>query len=352
MINHMNNTKAKITVIMPAYNCESYIGNAIESILNQTYTNFLFYILDDCSRDSTYQKAKSYSAIDSRITVWKNSKNIGLAASLNLLLDKVSTEYIARMDSDDESFPDRLARQLLFLEKHQVDMCGTWMQTMSRLDGKLLRFPQDNDEIKAYMLFQAPIAHPTLLIRSNILKNYRYNTDVPHAEDYDLWVRMSPEVTMSNIPEPLYLYRKHRGQVSKEHAQTQWETASKIRLQYLDKINIPCTKEERVIHTKVRQPTPPASREEIEKIEEWLIKLEQYYSGNKSSQLAIEKQWFHVAIRSTHYGLWLFRKYTRSILVKSYKISVLSKLELLLLCLFRVKYGSPIYRFLERISLS
>ena len=115
--------KSLISVIMAVHNAESSVGDSIESILNQSYENFEFLILDDYSSDSTREVLHKYKSKDERVKIFCNSKNIGLTKSLNKLIKKSDTKFIARQDGDDVSLSNRLEIQLDYLNKHKIDAC-------------------------------------------------------------------------------------------------------------------------------------------------------------------------------------------------------------------------------------
>ncbi len=345
-----DNNQVDVTVIMSVRNCCEFVEEAVKSILEQTHSNFYFYIVDDFSDDDTYSIIQYLAGVDSRISIWKNMKNIGLAASLNMLISKTRTKYIARMDADDISLPMRLEKQYLRMEYGNIDLCGTWMRSLQKFGGRVLKFPETDEEIRAHMLFQTPFSHPTIMIRRAVFKFAQYNTNIKFSEDYDLWVRLSPYVKMSNIAEVYYLYRRHDRQVSNMRAREQWDEAAQIRIDYLDMKCICVTNEDKIIHSMIRYPVIPIDKDEILKYETWLIKLQGYYAHNTSMQITISKQWYAIAIRSSSFGLWMYKKYSRSVLVKPYGPGKIPRLELFLICLLRIRYKSKLFQLLEKIS--
>lgn len=225
-----------ITVLMPVYNCEKYILEAVESILKQTYSNFKLLIIDDCSIDGTVEKIKSVT--DNRIQLIQKPKNSGYTNSLNYGLQIANGKYIARMDGDDISLPTRFEKQVAFLEANEdVVVCGTAFEILH--NNFYIRVPENNDEIKVGMLQECKIGHPTVMMRTSFLREQQffYNTKMEPAEDYDLWVRMIHLAKFHNLQESLLKYRVHQNQVSSQRNQTQVDTALKIKcsiLYYLD----------------------------------------------------------------------------------------------------------------------
>lgn len=206
-----------VTVLMPVHNGEKYLRESIESILNQTFSDFIFLIIDDGSTDKSAYIIKSYN--DKRIKLLINEKNIGISKTLNIGIDNAHTKYIARMDQDDISLPNRIEEQINFMEAHpEIGICGTWMTAFNDKKQEVLKKrPVKNNDIKAMLLFHNPIAHPTVMMRRDVLykNNLRYDPLYDGLEDYDLWERMSVVTKMENMPKPLLLYRLHPTQLSR-----------------------------------------------------------------------------------------------------------------------------------------
>lgn len=226
----------KITVLMPVYNCEPYIEEAVRSILNQTFTDFEFLIIDDFSNDNTVSIIKSIK--DSRIILIEKSFNTGLTNSLNLGLNLAKGEYIARMDGDDISLPYRFSKQLNYLDSNpKVILCGT---NISIIDtDRIIKFPEKNEEIKMAFLNGNCMAHPSVMIRKNSLQefNLKYDKSKEPAEDYDFWVRLLGVGELYNFQEVLLNYRVHDFQVSQKREAEQIQTTIDTRLKMLNYLN-------------------------------------------------------------------------------------------------------------------
>jgi len=181
----MNNMKYKISVIMSVFNDENNVANAIESILNQSYKNFEFLILDDCSSDSTFEKIENYKDLDSRVKIFKNSRNTGLTKSLNLLLKNSSSELIARQDSDDFSLPSRLEEQVNLIENKKYDAVYTRAinkQTQKKIPGLSFYLPN-----KLTLKYKNPYIHGSLMIKHEVIKKLNYYPEnFYYAQDYKL----------------------------------------------------------------------------------------------------------------------------------------------------------------------
>ena len=182
-----------ITVLMPVYNGESYLREAIESILNQTFPDYEFLVVNDGSTDSSPEIVKEYAVEDARIRLIDNRLEKGIVGALNTGLNEAKGDYVARMDADDISLPHRLAEQVRFMDDHpEVGVCGTWMSTIEDGGSRLwFSFPADHERIKIGLLFYTPLAHPTVMIRRAYFEKYglRYEECFEHAEDYELWTR-------------------------------------------------------------------------------------------------------------------------------------------------------------------
>ena len=186
-----------VSVVMAVFNGERYLKEAIESILNQTFSEFI--IVNDASTDHSLEIVSSFH--DSRIHVISNESNQGLANSLNRAFDAAKGEFIARMDADDISRPYRLEKQVKYLQSHpDVDVCGSWVKTFGHKE-MLWAYPSEHEEIRCMMLFNCPVAHPTVMIRNNGPKsaNIRYEIDRRRVEDYELWYRLSKSHRIENI---------------------------------------------------------------------------------------------------------------------------------------------------------
>ncbi|WP_452224240.1 glycosyltransferase family 2 protein [Lacinutrix chionoecetis] len=238
-----------ISVLIPTYNCEDYIKDAVQSILNQSYSNFECIIIDDCSTDQTVSKIKAFN--DNRIKLIVKPKNSGYTKSLNYGLTIAKGKYIARMDGDDISLPNRFEKQIEVLEKnHDIVVCGSIFKILD--SDVVISAPEEHDDIKLALLRESCIGHPTAIIRKSTLdkNNINYNTEYEPAEDYDLWVRLSQLGKLYNIQEVLFLYRVHDNQVSTTKKEIQRKSASKSRFNMLCSLNFEYTEKEKEAYIK------------------------------------------------------------------------------------------------------
>ena len=218
-----SNKNPLISIVMSVFNAEAHVAEAIESILNQTYSDFEFLIIDDASTDNSFDILSSFR--DERITLIQNKENLGLTKSLNKGIKLAKGQYIARMDADDISLPSRLAKQLQFMQEHpEIDICGTWYKTFGEKE-YLQKLPALHEQIKADLLFYTPIAHPSVLMKKNIFEAHKYPENFQKAQDYALWIKLIKNYKFANLPEPLLKYRIHKNQISTKQNTRQKEFA-------------------------------------------------------------------------------------------------------------------------------
>lgn len=237
-----------ISVVMPAYNSEKYIGEAIESILNQTFTDFEFIIINDGSTDNTAKIIKQYAQQDARIKFVNHSKNKGLVGVLNEGLDIATGEYIARMDSDDISLPTRFEKQVKYMDAHpECGVLGTWFKTFGKRN-TVVKHPTIIKLLN--ILSDEHVGHPTVMLRKSIIDKYqfRYDTNYKHAEDFELWSRMVLLTEIHNLPEILLNYRWADANISVVHANNQIQNTKKIKQNILDKLTNDPTKQRLLTH--------------------------------------------------------------------------------------------------------
>jgi len=226
-------TFPKISVILPVFNCSQFITESVQSIISQTYTNFEFIIIDDCSTDGTYEYLRSLK--DDRIKLIRKSKNTGYTISLNIGIELAKGEYIARMDGDDISLTDRFMKQVDFMDKNpDVVVCGGAYKTI----GTGLDFSPkiSHDEIILEMISKTPFAHPTVFIRNSILKanNIFYEPAYEPSEDYRLWTILAKFGKLANLNDVLIYYRTHQSQTSRVNNMIQKRNAKKVSLEFIE----------------------------------------------------------------------------------------------------------------------
>ena len=226
--------KPILTILMTVYNGEPYVSEAVESILNQTYSDFRFLILDNASTDNTREIIRAFN--DSRIDLIPLPENIGIVAALNRGLQMIDTPFVARMDADDACFPTRLAAQVDFLSSHpEVGVLGTIMEIMDRF-GKTFRIykvPLSHSMIAWTLLFGKTFAHPSVMFRKSLIRRTGgYDPDFTYAEDLELWTRLVECTRFANLSTPLSRLRVHENSSGAKYLSEQRTNALRIRQRF------------------------------------------------------------------------------------------------------------------------
>lgn len=237
----------KVSVVMPAYNAEKYIGEAIESILNQTFTDFEFIIINDGSTDGTKDIILEYD--DPRIVLLENEKNSGIVVSLNKGIQFARGQYIARMDSDDISLRNRIERQVSFLDNHaHIGVVGSALQVFGKgIDTQNRFFSDSKEKLKAEMLFNSCLAHPTVMFRRSLIQNINACYDIQYVgiEDFALWWKLAQVTDIGCINEVLLRYRSHEKQITKEKSDARMERSFRFLEHRLQTLQITLNEEEK-----------------------------------------------------------------------------------------------------------
>ncbi len=221
----------KISVILSVYNGERFIKEAVGSILDQTFSDFEFIIVDDGSTDGTAEVLDAFS--DPRIVRLKNEKNISLVKSLNRGLGVARGELIARMDADDISYPQRFERQVRFLEENpEVGVLGTHVKHVDARSKfiSVLEPPATHELIYWKMLFSCAIVHPSVMMRRDLVNRAGgYNPSFIHVEDTELWSRLVGLTRFANLQEVLHVRRLHGRSIMSTQSDVQYRSGTVIR---------------------------------------------------------------------------------------------------------------------------
>ncbi len=234
----MSVSNPKICVVMPVYNGGKYLREAIDSILAQSYDNFEFIIIDDGSTDNTWMILNDYD--DVRIQLVRNEENIGMAGSLNKGLALARGEFIARMDADDVSLPERLEKQVRFLNSNpHIGAVGSFaykIDASGRIIGET-RPPTDPYLVEWGLCFDNYLCHPTFMFRKSTFTQVGgYSEKKWHSEDYDLWSRMVGITRISNLPDRLLLYRHHQESVGSKYFEVQKKMSALNTQEYVSRL--------------------------------------------------------------------------------------------------------------------
>jgi len=315
-----------ISIILPVFNGEKFLKEAVKSILSQTFPNFELIIIDDGSTDNSVEIIKSFN--DDRIKLLSNWKNEGLIFSLNRGLSIVTGKYIARMDADDIAHPDRLKIQFEFMESNpDVDICGTWILRFgSLLRRGLLKLPCRNDEIKASLLFYNPLVHPSVIFkREFIVKNrLKYSNDFKGAEDYNMWVEMiASSAKTANIPESLLRYRTSDLSISgniffnQQRLEERFKLVSEIQRKLFIAV-FPRVKFKPEIHSliyKMKFHTEFLKIDDVKDIADWLNELKEFNRLSKYCDVVIFDKviaeiFYDVCSKTTYIGTKLYKEFS------------------------------------------
>jgi glycosyltransferase involved in cell wall biosynthesis len=269
-----------ISVVMSIYNePEKWLRESIESILNQTFVNFEFIIINDNpDRELNNLLLNEYKANDIRIIIINNDKNIGLTKSLNIGLKLTKGKYIARMDADDISLSKRLQIQLDLLNSHpNIGVCGTGVKIMglkSLFLRRRLYYPISSNQIRTEIIFKNPMAHPTIMLRKELIfkNNLFYNEKLNSAQDYELWSRIIIFKNFHNINKCLLKYRLSPNQISNKFNKKQIVISNNIRLNILKKI-FNAKEEEIYLHNKICNHYILDNLNELNDLELWFKKM-------------------------------------------------------------------------------
>ncbi|MBD8349026.1 glycosyltransferase [Dysgonomonas sp. HGC4] len=329
----------KLSVIMPVFNAEKYLREAIDSIINQNYTDWELIIINDGSVDCSENIIESYT--HTRLRYYKNDQNIGLIATLNRGIDLCNGEYIARMDADDIAEKDRFRIQIAFLEKNrEYALCGSDAKIIDKNNvetGKILNL-QTNDYLQINLLFSVPFIHPSITIRSEILKNNYFDSNFKHAEDYELWCRIANKHKVANISNFLLRYRWHSSNVSVINAEKQEEIKDRIICRELNNINLQPSEKELYLHkvTFLQFDSKSAIKKEAfhnyNELDSWFQKIitanRDFQRYNEAALISfLWSRWIVLCVSQKNYKKIFNPKFS------SYKLPILSRTFKLLLFL-------------------
>jgi glycosyltransferase involved in cell wall biosynthesis len=307
-----------VTVLMPVYNASAHLREAIDSILNQTFTNFEFLIINDGSTDSSEEIILSYN--DPRIRYEKNEVNIRLIATLNKGLEIAKGKYIARMDADDISLPERLQVQFDFMEASPaVALCGSWCEVTGSSSG-MVKLVTDHNDIMMKMLYQSHLVHPTVMLRKSAIDSFttKFDPQFLHAEDYEFFVRIGEKFKLACIPQVLLKYRVHEGSISIQNRDLQVQNSFIIKGALFQKLGATLTQDEMELYRSIGQHEYLNTDDYINKAQNILERLSAAnnktgFFDNAFFQKHISQLWFNLT-----YNVSTYSRYKSSALSTSY----------------------------------
>lgn len=341
-----------ISVLIPCHNAAPWLKGAVDSVCAQSIRNLEILIYDDGSTDESGDAIDRLAATDPRIVVMGEATNRGIVYVLNAMLKNARGAYIARMDGDDICLPQRFEQQLRFIEAGNADLCGTWFQEFGGGIPRTVRWRHKPDELRAAMLFQNTICHPTVMAKREVFESFTYREDYNLAEDYDLYVRALTRFRLANLPATLLRYRRHREQATYARRTRMEEVTCRVRLEALTAQGIEASPEEQRIHNVIRAPQSIRSMEDFDRIETWLLKLIGCFD-NPEAQRTIASQWTRAAVRAAPLGWAMWRRYRGSPLRKLLDNRPTAEcIDLAVLATLRLDYRSRAFELLRRLGTS
>ncbi|PIY12043.1 MAG: hypothetical protein COZ18_02895 [Flexibacter sp. CG_4_10_14_3_um_filter_32_15] len=348
-LNHSSDNLPFVSVVMPVYNAEKYVAEAIESILNQTYTNFEFLIFNDGSKDKSAEIVAKYAKEDSRIIFFNYQENTGHLKHLNAGIEKAKGKYIARMDADDSSLPTRFEEQVQFMEENEeIVLLGTAYISMGERDDFEWKPKTQDKDIRLQLLVESPLAHPTVFMRAEILQknSIKYHQEYYPAEDYAMWVKLSDYGKMANLSEILLQYRVHGEQISQQKSAIQIVNADKSRIVQLNKLGLTTDDIDINIYKNVFSSYNERNFFYSTEIAQVAFFIEKFIAANKEKEIYnqekllqfLQKGWEKM-IRSQHkdYPLWLLKYVFRSDFPNYSSFTISQKIKFISKCIFTRK---------------
>ncbi|NJL53841.1 glycosyltransferase [bacterium] len=320
-----------VSVIMTVRNGELYIGEAVSSILQQTYRNFELIVIDDGSSDRSLEVVQAYR--DTRIRTIELGRNLGRTPALNIGLKAATGEYAAIQDADDISLPNRFTKQVAFLAANpEIGVCGAWLKTFGE-SAQVIRYSTDHEAIKRSLLFGTGIGHSSALIRKSFLDAHHlsYDESYQYCQDTELWSRAASLFRLANLPETLVLYRIHPQQIGQAYSKQLRKTESKrIWRRLSSELGIKASEQHIELHDQIYRSELSNSREFVCRSEAWFRKLIaanrgcNYYYAEPEFSRYLADRWYAICDQARNLGGWLALKFWFSPLSEK---SSLTKLE-------------------------
>ena len=267
--------RPRVTVLMSAYNAEQFVGEAVESVLGQTFDDFEFLIFEDKSRDMTLQVLRSYA--DRRIRLVENRENRGLTKNLVTGMEMARGEFVARMDADDVCMPERLAAQVGHMDQHpDISVLGSAVTFFTEAGKQFVAHqPLEHEEIKCALFYGFSMLHPTVMSRRADLERHGLNYDpaFPVSQDHDLWTRAIREVHFANLHDSLVQMREHEGKIGRTRKPLQQELSNSIRQRQFEELELDVTAQELKIFGEHETSGIQWTRDDVQLFEALLFKV-------------------------------------------------------------------------------
>ena len=333
--------RPEVSVIMAVRDGGAFLAEAIASIRAQSFPDWELIVVDDGSTDGSDGVLQAAARSESRLRVIRQER-LGLVAALNRAVAEARGEYLARMDADDRAHPERLGRQRAFMAAHrEVGVLGSAMRRFGAARGVWRRPVQDAD-LRAALLFEAPFAHPTVMLRRSVwdaAAGEGYREDYRAAEDIDLWARLAPYTKFANLREPLLDYRVHAGQVTAVATDTMARNGARVRRRWLQQLGLTPTDLEMARHEAVAW-LRAGTAEELRLTGNWLQQIERANSPGgliepKALAALLGRRWFEFCNAHSRLG-WEARRIYRGVALGSLDATPrIRRLRFALLCALR-----------------
>ena len=331
----MDNPTPLVSVLMPVYNSARYLSATVESILTQTFSDLELIAVNDGSTDNSLAILEEYQQRDERVRIHTQA-NQGIPTTRNKCLELATGKYIVWIDSDDIAVPQRIEKQVAFMENNpDIGACGTWLKTFGAPPHSVWRYPTDSASIRSTFIFNPPCAPASTIVRRTVVEQNRlqFNLDFKVAQDYEFLSRLAKYCQFANLPEVLYLYRLHTNQVTQIHNQDLRDLTYRVQSRYFEQLGLQLSDDDVNTHVTLTFPTIPDSLRTpdfIEKTDQWLQKLR---AANQKKAVFPEpafssilaQRWFFTCRQASHLGWWAWRRYWQSPLSQHYNIRFLSK---------------------------
>lgn len=289
--------RPKVTVFIPVFNREPFVGDAIDSVLHQNFTDYEILLIDDGSTDRSLEIMRAYT--DPRVRIVCNDDNLGIPRTRNRGLELARGEYIALLDSDDRAAPTRLQKQVNFLDIHPDHVqVGSWCRMIDeqgRRLKKVKRQPVLSQDVDAQLLFRCALSNRSIMARTSILKRFGYRNDYPRCQDYYLHVQLAKQYRMANLPECLVYGRVHRQQITSQTTELGDDRKREIAREQLLELGATFTDADLIPHlnlSRMRKLRFTPDHAYLDWAEDWLLKLER---ANQQSR-RYEEQAFRRAL--------------------------------------------------------
>lgn len=308
-----------VSVLMTVYNSEKYLREAIDSLLVQSYSNLEIILINDGSTDETVQIINSYN--DPRIKFHDNGQNLGIVKSRNKALTLANGKYLATLDSDDISLPDRIREQVDFMESNpEYGMCGTYYYTINK-EGDIMRevrFPVNDGDSRTHFIAGNCFCHSSVMLRNGVIKDLYFSESYQLAEDFDLWYRIAAHSMIKNIPSFLTKYRLHDTNISAVKEAAMYDRIRMIMERMFKGLHLSFTSEDLELHTWLMAYNGAYFKDtaKIRALSNWIVRLLNQireipgYNIELLEKLIFEK-WMVICVKSGHYNQLFLGELTR-----------------------------------------